>query len=123
MDLSSYSNPEETVVTHLDWTVAVDFEKEVLMAEATYTVNPLKPDARTLCLDTSCLKIISVRNVDGIELKHTLHSMSQEHLGQKFELFNYNLVPDCLFEVFVFLTSKPASGHLGQKIELSFMTD
>ena len=86
MDLSSYSNPEETVVTHLDWTVAVDFEKEVLKAEATYTVNPLQPDARTLCLDTSCLKIISVRNVDGIELKYTLHSMSQEHLGQKFEI-------------------------------------
>jgi leukotriene-A4 hydrolase len=88
MDRSSNSKPEEAKVTHLDWTVAVDFEAQVLSATAIYTLD-VQPDATTLCLDTSTLRIQSIRSTDGnTPLVYTLHSPnpSKAHLGQKLEI-------------------------------------
>ena len=43
MDLSSNSIPEEAVVKHLDWTLTVDFEENVIQTEATYTMDIQRP--------------------------------------------------------------------------------
>jgi len=86
MDRSSNSKPEEAVVTHLDWTIAVDFETEVLKATATYTINVLKPEVKTVVLDTSGLNIQSVCGADGTKLDYTLHPVVQAHLGEALEI-------------------------------------
>lgn len=86
MDLSSNSNPQDAVITHLDWTVSVDFETQVLSAEATYTVDLLNPDATTLCLDTNTLSIDSVRTFDGASLDYVLHPETKPHLGQRLDI-------------------------------------
>jgi leukotriene-A4 hydrolase len=90
MDRSSNSNPEEAVVTHLDWTAAIDFDSQVISAEATYTVHKVQPNATKLCLDTSTLRIQSVQtaNDDGTPLDYILHpkNMTKPHLGQTLEI-------------------------------------
>lgn len=90
MDQSSNSNPNEAVVKHLDWKVNVDFERAVLSAEATYTVSIVKSsgDAPKVCLDTSALRIQSVKSKDGKPLNYTLHALDNEksYLGQKLEI-------------------------------------
>ena len=90
MDQSSNSNPNEAVVKHLDWAVNVDFEREVLSAEATYTVSIIDPSVELIkiCLDSSALRIQSVKSKDGKPLNYTLHPLDNEksYLGQKLEI-------------------------------------
>lgn len=87
MDRSSNSNPDEAVVTHLDWILSVDFEENVIQAKATYTVTA-KPRVSKICLDTSSLRIQSVRTVDGLPLDYVLYpiNLSKPHLGQLLEV-------------------------------------
>ena len=87
MDLSSNSDPDTAEVSHLDWTATIDFEKEVISAEATYTVGSLE-NCTTLYLDTSHLRIQSVKSFDGEPLDYTLHPLvkGKSHLGQKLSI-------------------------------------
>lgn len=89
MDRSSNSRPEEVVVTHLDWTVQVDFAGEYLEAEATYSLRRLNPTATALNLDTADLDIESVTTSDGKEsLSYILHPLdtAKPHLGRRLEI-------------------------------------
>ena len=73
---------------HLDWTLSVDFEENVIQAEATYTIDISQNHASKICLDTSCLRIQSVRNFDGIPLDYILYpkNLKKPHLGQLLEV-------------------------------------
>lgn len=84
MDLSSFSNPEKAVVTHLDWTANIDFEAQIIQAEATYTVVA-QANCHELSLDTSALRIQSIKTFDGEPLDYTVHPQvrGKPHLGQK----------------------------------------
>ena len=101
-DLSSYSKPEEAVVTHLDWKISVDFSNERLLAEATYSVRVLQQQSGStttatvatatparLNLDTNHLDIVAVKDLDGGEsLSFTLHPLANDksHLGRRLEI-------------------------------------
>jgi len=88
-DLSSYSKPEEAVVTHLDWKISVNFETECLLAEATYSVRVLQPQVNKINLDTAHIKILSVRSCDdGTPLSFTLYPIvdTKSYLGRRLEI-------------------------------------
>mmetsp|Transcript_18088 Transcript_18088/g.39423 ORF Transcript_18088/g.39423 Transcript_18088/m.39423 type:complete len:650 (-) Transcript_18088:66-2015(-) len=87
-DLTSYSKPEEVVVTHLDWEISVDFAKERLFSVATYSVRVLQSKATTLNLDTSHLDIVSAMGDDGTPLSYTLHPIvgDKPYLGRRLEI-------------------------------------
>jgi leukotriene-A4 hydrolase len=86
-DLCSQSNPDEAEVTHLDWTASIDFEQQVIYAEATYTVIS-RNDCKTLSLDTSHLRIQSIKTFDGQPLDYNLSPpvKAKSHLGQKLSI-------------------------------------
>jgi leukotriene-A4 hydrolase len=104
MDPSSHSKPDEVVVTHLDWTIKVDFEGRYLKGTATYSVRRLQPAATALNLDTAHLEIESVTSKattttpqgpeeDGgseeeVSLAYTLHPLddARSHLGRRLEI-------------------------------------
>jgi len=108
-DLSSLSNPHQFVVTHLDWTVGVDFETRRLACEATYAFQVAtaalpttgreegdKPSI-TLDLDTAHLLIESVvRGDNGEPLPYELHPApsgdDKSHLGRKLSVDVSSLV-------------------------------
>ncbi|KAL3925632.1 MAG: hypothetical protein SGILL_000283 [Bacillariaceae sp.] len=87
-DLSSFAKPKEAVVTHLDWTVNVDFEKECLDAKATYAVEKATPDVAVLNLDTANLVISGVETKVGTPLEFKLHPLmrGKAHLGRRLEI-------------------------------------
>ena len=87
MDFSSHSKPYEARVSHLEWNATIDFEKQIIAAEATYTVV-VTGAANTLSLDTSSLRIQEVRDLTGMPLKHILHPPveGKPHLGQQLEI-------------------------------------
>jgi len=88
-DLSSYSKPEEAVVTHLDWKISVNFETERLLAEATYSVHVIQPHVRKLNLDTAHINILSVKTYDdGTPLSFTLYPIvnAKSYLGRRLEI-------------------------------------
>ncbi|KAG7361242.1 aminopeptidase N [Nitzschia inconspicua] len=88
MDLSSFSKPEEAVVTHLDWVLTVDFEEKCLVAKATCTVRKSRRNFGRLILDTAHLEISAVQSCDGSPLDFKLHSLvrNKEHLGRPLEI-------------------------------------
>jgi leukotriene-A4 hydrolase len=88
MDRSSHAKPNEAVVTHLDWRATVDFDKEILSAEASYTIRRLSTECDTVFLDTSKLIIQSVITFDGAPLSYTLHPPTdgKAYLGQKLSI-------------------------------------
>ena len=84
-DLSSFSRPDEALVTHLDWKIAVAFSEERLFGEATYKVVVAKHATggkTSLNLDTSSLDVTSCTDGEGNPLKFTLHPVveSKPHL-------------------------------------------
>jgi leukotriene-A4 hydrolase len=111
LDRTSHADPQQAVVTHLDWSATVDFDQQILLAEATYTVQcPKKkeattaststePAATTVCLDTSHLRIQGVYSSSSSDpenssapirtpLPFTLHppTKNKPHLGQRLEI-------------------------------------
>jgi leukotriene-A4 hydrolase len=62
-DFHSFSKPEESVVTHLEWSASVDFETRTINAVATYDILS-SDDAKRILLDIRELNIVSV-HVDG----------------------------------------------------------
>jgi leukotriene-A4 hydrolase len=82
-DLSSLSNPHEVRVTHLVWDILVDFDSSTVKGTATYTLDRILENSKTLCLDTSSLDIVSVKDQDNQVLAFQLHKVKKAHLGQK----------------------------------------
>jgi leukotriene-A4 hydrolase len=109
MDLSSHSQPEKAAVTHLDWIATVDFDKQVISAEATYTVV-CKENCKTLCLDTSNLIIQSVKAFDGEPLDYTVHPpvKGKLYLGQKLSISLPDHTETCRVTI-VYQTTKECS--------------
>lgn len=91
-DLSSLSKPDESIVTHLDWKISVDFTEGCLHSEATYDVRVLQRTSTTLNLDTTHLNILEVKTDEGTPLAFTLHPFVEAklHLGRRLEI---NLPP------------------------------
>jgi leukotriene-A4 hydrolase len=87
-DLTSFSKPEESIITHLDWQISVDFAEERLVSEATYSVHVLQSKATTLNLDTANLNILGVKTDEGTPLAFTLHPLveAKSHLGRRLEI-------------------------------------
>lgn len=110
MDLSSHSDPEKAAVTHLDWTAAVDFGKQVISAEATYTVV-CKENCKTLFLDTSSLRIQSVKTIDGEPLDFKLDPPVKEkpHLGQRLSIALPEHTTDSCRVTIIYQTTKECS--------------
>ena len=65
-DHHSYSKPEEAVVTHLDWTAAVDFKSRTISATATYDIKT-SDNAKEIIFDIRELDILNVK-IDGKEV-------------------------------------------------------
>ncbi|CAB9504832.1 Leukotriene A-4 hydrolase [Seminavis robusta] len=88
-DRSSLSDPNVIAVKHIDWEVTVDFEKSILRASATYTLEYATPGATVVCLDTNFLKVLKVEHAKtGEALSFTHHSVipNKLHLGQKLSI-------------------------------------
>ncbi len=58
-DPHSYAKPSESVVKHLDWTAAVNFDTKTISAKATLTLENAA-DAKNVVLDTKMLNIEKV---------------------------------------------------------------
>ncbi len=74
-DHHSFAKPAEAVVKHLDWKAKVDFEKKVISALATYSIENLK-GVDTIHLDSRNLIIKEVRRDDkegalGFKIENT----------------------------------------------------
>ncbi|RAP57210.1 M1 family metallopeptidase [Oleiagrimonas sp. MCCC 1A03011] len=85
-DPHSYAQPDKVVVTHLDLDLHMDFAHRELRGDATLSLHWKDPKARDLVLDTSDLKIASVKAVseDGTtrKLSYVL-APPQKNMGRK----------------------------------------
>ena len=82
VDQCSRSNAHLAQIQHLDWTVQVDFTKQILNCAAVYT---LSQPTKELILDTNHLKIASVSDAKtGSSLSYKLQSAiaGKPHLGR-----------------------------------------
>lgn len=78
-DKHTYANPQVAVITHLDWTANVNFEKKIITATASYSIKTSE-NANQIIFDTKdSLNIKSVR-VDGKEAKFEVGKVD-EFLG------------------------------------------
>ncbi|TRX58639.1 M1 family metallopeptidase [Fulvivirga sp. M361] len=82
-DKHTYAQPDESVVTHLDWTAAIDFESKTISAKAILTLSN-SDDASKLMLDTKALSISEVL-VDGDQIQFSLRA-EEEHKGSALEI-------------------------------------
>jgi len=87
-DTATNSNKLPAVrVSHLDWTVTVDFDAQVLWAVATYTLAAAADNAplQQLELDTNHLTIEQVVDIDNEPLPYQLlpATPGKPHLGRK----------------------------------------
>lgn len=78
-DVHTFAQPEEAVVTHLNWDANINFELKKIQATAALTLNS-SPEAKQLILDTKDLVIISVMNGNNETLNFVLGE-EQPHLG------------------------------------------
>ena len=78
-DFHSYSQPEEAVVTHLNWNASVNFEDRIIRATAIYDIETSKTAERIL-LDCVDLTIEAV-TVDGKPVEWSM-GPTQEFIGQ-----------------------------------------
>lgn len=71
MDPHSFSKPSEAAVTHLTWKAAVDFQKRIIHATASWQIK-VAPDADIIVLDTKGLDIRKVTLDDGKPAEYRL---------------------------------------------------
>lgn len=79
-DVHSFSKPNEAVITHLDWTAHIDFDKRIITAVAKFDIDR-NTNATVLILDTKKLKISNVVDESGVNLNYIVGEPI-EHLGQ-----------------------------------------
>lgn len=70
-DPHSCAQPDEALVKHLDWNAKVDFDKKIITATATWTLER-KNETREVFFDTYGLNITSVTDVNGNTLEYEL---------------------------------------------------
>ncbi|WP_034474649.1 M1 family metallopeptidase [Aestuariibacter salexigens] len=78
-DYHSFANPEQVLVTHLDWDVTVDFDARKLQAVAHLQYEKVDPAATTLIVDTRALQVSKIEANDQ-QLDFTL-AEPDENLG------------------------------------------
>lgn len=62
-DYHSYANIDEVVMTHIDFDLAADFDKNQLSGSVELTLKYLQPEAKELILDTKALDIQKVERL------------------------------------------------------------
>ena len=67
VDHHSYAQPEEAVITHLNWVANIDFDNNTINASAEYDINTSNA-AEKIILDINNLDISSVEDQSGNEL-------------------------------------------------------
>jgi len=87
-DGTSLSNPNEIEVTHMDWTIDVDFDKKTLHGNVRYTLkynDTTTDDNKVLQLDTNNLIIHRVISDQDCDCDYELISSKKEkeHLGSQ----------------------------------------
>jgi len=70
-DPHSYSRPEEAVIRHIDLSLKVDFDTNLLEGLATLTIEKA-PEATQIILDTNVLEIEAVTYADGVAAGYEL---------------------------------------------------
>ena len=81
IDVHSFAQPQEAVVTHLDWDAKVDFDRKIITAKASLKIKR-NGDASTIVLDTKELQISRVTiGVDEQEAQFTIGD-DKPHMGR-----------------------------------------
>lgn len=103
-DMHSYANPDEAVVTHLDWDAEVNFDKKVISGIARLSLKA-NEDAKNLILDTKDLNIKKV--TIGSEEDSTFYELKEKdiQLGQELLI---NITPETKVVNVHYETSKNA---------------
>lgn len=104
-DFHSYSQPDEAVVTHLNWEASVDFETRVITATAHYDILSQK-DAERIIFDCVDLTISQVL-VDGAEVDWDM-GPAQPFIGQPLSI----PLPTDAKRVSISYASSPDAGAL-----------
>jgi leukotriene-A4 hydrolase len=109
-DPHSFAQPDQVVVTHLDLDLKIDFPKKQLDGQATLKLDWRNPQATSLVLDTSELKIAKIEALDAdgkaTPLKYVLAPRNKQ-LGEKLTI----ATPTHATQVrIVYATSPDASG-------------
>jgi len=71
VDHHSYAQPEEAVITHLNWVANIDFDNNTINASAEYDINTAIA-AEKIILDINNLDIRSVEDQSGNELVYAI---------------------------------------------------
>jgi leukotriene-A4 hydrolase len=89
-DPSSLSNPDQAHITHLFWDASINFNEQIILAKATYTVQIVVDDPSSVSsvkLDTSHLDIHSVHvNDTPATFSLTVPHLAKLHLGSCLEI-------------------------------------
>jgi leukotriene-A4 hydrolase len=67
VDHHSYAQPEEAVITHLNWDADLDFDNHIINATAEFAIKT-SPEAEKIILDVNNLDITSVTDQSGNKL-------------------------------------------------------
>ncbi len=67
IDHHTYAQPDEALITHLDWEANVDFNTKTITANATFTISKTE-NAQEIILDTNGLSIKGVKDEKGNDL-------------------------------------------------------
>ena len=79
VDHHSFAQPEEAVITHLNWVANIDFENNIIEASAEYDIK-ISEASEKIILDIINLDISSVEDQSGNELAFTI-GVVQPFLG------------------------------------------
>lgn len=77
VDMFSYANTDEVIISHIDLDLTIDFEGKVLGGTAVLTLDYITPGAETLVLDARNLIIERVEAGVGEMLSETAFSLSE----------------------------------------------
>jgi leukotriene-A4 hydrolase len=70
-DIHTYAQPEEAVITHLNWVADIDFDEHIITATAVYDISK-SATAKSIILDINGLEIASVENQSGVALAYEI---------------------------------------------------
>ena len=71
VDHHSYAQPEEAVITHLNWVANIDFETNTINASAEYDIKTSEASEKII-LDINNLNISTIEDQSGNELAYTI---------------------------------------------------
>ncbi|MGM0581011.1 MAG: M1 family metallopeptidase [Bacteroidota bacterium] len=79
-DPHSYANPQQAIITHLNWDAEIDFENKAILAVAQFDIQK-NPNAKEIILDT---KNLDIEKVWGNENENLMFQLKErnETLGQ-----------------------------------------